>query len=210
MGVPLAPGMSTGGPSVGQLAIVGGTAAVLLAGCCLLGFAARGGSVAKRDRTFAWVDTRAKERRQAEADQQKQDGSRPSTPPVTNPSPVTSESPAPPPLPPASATPAAGGTERPTPAPSLRLPAEEAPGAAPTASGAADAPPATTSASPLPTGRRTWTDITGKFKVEAEFVNLQEGAVTLCRTDGQEVRLPLEKLSEADQNIARGLACGAK
>lgn len=210
MGVPLAPGMSGGGPSVRQLAIVGGVAAVLLAGCCLLGFAARGWSVAKRDRAFARLDARAKERRQAEADQQKQDGGRPPAPPMANLSPVMSKSPAPPPLSPVSATPAAGGTERPISASSLRLPAEESAEAASIASGAAEAPPATTPASPPPTIRQTWTDITGKFKVEAEFVSLQDGTVTLRRADGQEICLPLKKLSEADQNIARGLAGGAK
>jgi SLA1 homology domain 1, SHD1 len=184
MGVPLAPGMSGGGPSLGQLAIVGGTAAVLLAGCCLLGIAAHGGSVAKRDRTFGWLDARAKERRQAEADQQKQDGGRPPARPVANLSPVMSKSPA-------------------------QLPPSLA-GAAPTPSVAADAPQATTPTSQSPASRRTWTDSTGKFKIEAEFVSLQDGAVTLRRADEQEVRLSLERLSEADQNIARELAGGAK
>jgi hypothetical protein len=52
---------------------------------------------------------------------------------------------------------------------------------------------------------RNWTDISGKHKIEAEFVKFADGKVTLKKKDGQEVSLLLEKLSEADQDIAKSL-----
>ena len=53
---------------------------------------------------------------------------------------------------------------------------------------------------------RTWTDSTGKFKVEAEFLGLTDGQVKLRRKDGREVTLPLTRLSSADQQVAEKLA----
>ena len=58
----------------------------------------------------------------------------------------------------------------------------------------------------LPPKKRTWTDSTGKFKIEAEFVKLAAGQVTLKRTDGKEIALPLDLLAPADQAIAKKLA----
>ncbi len=46
---------------------------------------------------------------------------------------------------------------------------------------------------------RTWTDKTGKFRVEAELIGVKEGAVRLKKTGGGEITVPLEKLSEADR-----------
>lgn len=46
---------------------------------------------------------------------------------------------------------------------------------------------------------RTWTDSTGKFQVEAELADVQDGAVVLRRSDGRTVRVPLNRLSEKDQ-----------
>lgn len=57
-----------------------------------------------------------------------------------------------------------------------------------------------------PTAKRTWTDNTGKFKIEAEFVKLSGGRVTLRRDDGTEITLTLDRLSEADRRIAQQLA----
>lgn len=47
---------------------------------------------------------------------------------------------------------------------------------------------------------RVWTDSTGKYKREAEFVSLQDDVVTLRQpgTD-KEIQVPLERLSDADQ-----------
>ena len=53
---------------------------------------------------------------------------------------------------------------------------------------------------------RTWTDSTGKHKIEGEFVKLADGQVDIRRDDGKLVRIPLEKLSEADQQHARKAA----
>jgi len=59
-----------------------------------------------------------------------------------------------------------------------------------------------------PTGRelRFWTDKTGAFKVEAEFVELNGDSVVLKRKkDGRVIQVPLSKLSEADQKLAKQL-----
>jgi hypothetical protein len=56
------------------------------------------------------------------------------------------------------------------------------------------------------TAKRTWTDNTGKFKIEAEFVKLSGGRVTLRRDDGTEITLTLDRLSETDRRIAQQLA----
>lgn len=46
---------------------------------------------------------------------------------------------------------------------------------------------------------RTWTDSTGRFKVEAKFVEFVGGKVRLLTRDGKTLNLPLEKLSTEDQ-----------
>ncbi|MAT72171.1 MAG: hypothetical protein CMJ58_21905 [Planctomycetaceae bacterium] len=53
---------------------------------------------------------------------------------------------------------------------------------------------------------RTWTDKTGKFKIEAEFLEVLDGNVQLKRADGQTISVPLTKLSKADQTHLRELA----
>lgn len=54
---------------------------------------------------------------------------------------------------------------------------------------------------------RTWTDRSGKFKIEAEFVRLDKEQVVIKRTkDGREVSVPLAKLSDVDQKAARVLS----
>ena len=62
------------------------------------------------------------------------------------------------------------------------------------------APPA--KASPL-AGMRTWTDSTGQYKTEAEFVEFKDGNVHLKKTDGTPVAIPLDRLSAADQQLVR-------
>jgi HEAT repeat protein len=46
---------------------------------------------------------------------------------------------------------------------------------------------------------RTWSDATGSFQVEALFLGVAEGKVSLKKTDGRTIHVPLEKLSEEDQ-----------
>ena len=57
---------------------------------------------------------------------------------------------------------------------------------------------------------RTWTDATGKFKIEAEFVSLDKDQVQLKKADGKFITLGLDKLSAEDQTVARDLAAKAK
>lgn len=54
-----------------------------------------------------------------------------------------------------------------------------------------------------PLGAREWTDSTGKFKIEAEFVELKDGKVALKKADGTTLSIPLEKLSKADQDFIK-------
>jgi S1-C subfamily serine protease len=50
-----------------------------------------------------------------------------------------------------------------------------------------------------PDAFRTWTDKTGKFKLEAQFVSLADGKVLLKRRDGDTLTVPFASLSPADQ-----------
>ncbi len=51
---------------------------------------------------------------------------------------------------------------------------------------------------------RTWSDSTGRFKVQAEFVGLESGQVSLKKQNGEVVKVPLKKLSGFDQRwVAR-------
>jgi hypothetical protein len=52
---------------------------------------------------------------------------------------------------------------------------------------------------------RTWTDDTGRFSIEAEFIEVLEGKVRLKKADGQIISLPLAKLSTDDQAFLREL-----
>ena len=50
---------------------------------------------------------------------------------------------------------------------------------------------------------RTWTDSTGTRKVQARFIELDGENVVLQRQDGKQVRVPLERLSNADRAFAQ-------
>lgn len=50
---------------------------------------------------------------------------------------------------------------------------------------------------------RTWSDRTGKFSVEAEFVDLVDDTVHLKKADGSMLKVPLAKLSNKDQAFAK-------
>jgi hypothetical protein len=56
---------------------------------------------------------------------------------------------------------------------------------------------------------RTWTDSSGLYKIEARFVELADGKVTLEKGDGTKKSMPLDKLSEDDQLLVKKLAAGA-
>ncbi len=50
---------------------------------------------------------------------------------------------------------------------------------------------------------RTWTDSTGQHKIEARFKKMAFGKVTLVKSNGQEVTIPIEKLSDEGQKWIR-------
>jgi len=55
------------------------------------------------------------------------------------------------------------------------------------------------STSELKPEHRTWTDNTGKYRIEAEFVDFADGTVTLRKTNGKTITLPVERLSWPDR-----------
>ncbi len=55
-------------------------------------------------------------------------------------------------------------------------------------------------------GVRTWSDKTGKFKVEGEFQEMKGNVVVLKGKDGKIVRIPKARLSEDDQKLIDKLA----
>ncbi len=52
----------------------------------------------------------------------------------------------------------------------------------------------------------TWTDSSGLYKIEARFIELTDGKVTLEKDDGTRKTMPLDKLSQSDQELAKKLA----
>ena len=53
-----------------------------------------------------------------------------------------------------------------------------------------------------PLQRRTWTDSTGKYTVEAEFAGMEAGKVSLRKADGAVAVVPVKRLGEADREYA--------
>lgn len=63
---------------------------------------------------------------------------------------------------------------------------------------------------PAELAERTWTDASGNFSVRAKLVDVDESAVRLQRRDGRVIRVPLDKLSDEDQEfVRRGLQAAA-
>lgn len=56
---------------------------------------------------------------------------------------------------------------------------------------------------------RTWTDVSGKYKVQAKFVQMSDGKVVLECADGKRVSVPLDKLCEADRKYVADLEAEA-
>lgn len=52
---------------------------------------------------------------------------------------------------------------------------------------------------------RRWSDDSGQYSVEAEFVRIQDGEAVLRRDDGTIVAVPLRRLSRADQDYVNDL-----
>jgi hypothetical protein len=54
--------------------------------------------------------------------------------------------------------------------------------------------------------QRTWTDSSGKFSVEAEFVETKQDSVVLKKTSGKLITVPVARLSETDRRYLQSLA----
>lgn len=54
---------------------------------------------------------------------------------------------------------------------------------------------------PAASNLRTWGDASGKFKIEAELVSVEDGKVNLKKKSGEVVSVPLAKLSKVDQEF---------
>lgn len=48
---------------------------------------------------------------------------------------------------------------------------------------------------------RTWTDATGQFQIEAELVEVTDGVAVLRKADGEEVSVPVQRLSRQDREF---------
>jgi len=56
---------------------------------------------------------------------------------------------------------------------------------------------------------RTWTDTSGQFSVEAEFVKLAPSGAQLRRADGVLILVPLQRLSQSDRDYVARIATAA-
>lgn len=54
-----------------------------------------------------------------------------------------------------------------------------------------------------PAELRTWQDTTGQFTIKAKLLRASAGTVTLRKEDGSTIKVPLEKLSDEDQEYIR-------
>ncbi len=61
----------------------------------------------------------------------------------------------------------------------------------------------TTAPSNSTEGIRTWSDATGRFKIEAEYVSMEGDKVKLRRADGRSIEIAIDKLSPVDQAFAK-------
>lgn len=48
---------------------------------------------------------------------------------------------------------------------------------------------------------REWTDSTGKYKVDAELINVLDGQIRLKTRNGRIITVPIRRLSGADQSV---------
>ncbi len=65
-------------------------------------------------------------------------------------------------------------------------------------------PISTAPAAPAAPKYRLWTDASGKFQIEATIVSSAAGQVQLLRKDGKQITIPLDRLSQMDQEYLRG------
>ena len=62
---------------------------------------------------------------------------------------------------------------------------------------------ASTTSAALDREVREFVDATGKFKTQARFVRVEDAKAVLLKTDGKEVKVPLDKLSPPDQEYIK-------
>ena len=55
----------------------------------------------------------------------------------------------------------------------------------------------------LPLSARTWTDASGKYKVEAELLKVESDRIQLKKANGVEIWVPMTRLSKADQGFVK-------
>ncbi|CAG8704641.1 3627_t:CDS:2, partial [Ambispora leptoticha] len=58
---------------------------------------------------------------------------------------------------------------------------------------------------PLPSNTRLWTDRTGSFQVEAEFLQLSDGKVHLHKLNGIKIAVPIDRMSKKDIAYLEGV-----
>ena len=51
---------------------------------------------------------------------------------------------------------------------------------------------------------RFWADLSGTFEIEATLIDVKEHKAILKKKDGRQVAVPLEKLSDEDQEFVKG------
>lgn len=61
----------------------------------------------------------------------------------------------------------------------------------------------------FPVAAKEWTDSTGTYRTEAEFVEVRGQTVLLKKTDGVTISVPLDRLSQTDRDFIKQLATGA-
>ncbi|NNE00376.1 MAG: hypothetical protein HKN47_23910 [Pirellulaceae bacterium] len=57
-----------------------------------------------------------------------------------------------------------------------------------------------------PAGIREWTDKTGRYKIQAELIDVSDDVAKLKRDDGKLIQIPISKLSDEDATIAKNFA----
>lgn len=65
-----------------------------------------------------------------------------------------------------------------------------------------------TSSATLTAQRRTWTDSSGKFSVEAELEDAKQDSVVLKTAAGKSITIPISRLSKSDRDFLASLEAG--
>jgi len=55
----------------------------------------------------------------------------------------------------------------------------------------------------LPAAARTWTSDDGRYEAEGALIGIKDGLVTIRPDEGETITIPLQRLSQADQDHVR-------